>query len=90
MRTCVDDYKTYLIPPYAKRVSHTLSYVGNFEHSKHLLRLRRIKTYQSVCDVFGAYTKLVYNEVDVFEKMPIRRVIRRKIRSCDRPITFAI
>ena len=45
----------------------------------------RVKAYASV---FGAYTKLVYNDLDVFEKVPIRRVIRRKIRSCDRPILW--
>ena len=43
-----------------------------------------VKAYASV---FGAYTKLVYNDLDVFEKLFIRRIIRRKIRSCDRPIS---
>ena len=42
-----------------------------------------VKAYASV---FGAYTKLVYNDLDVFENLPIRRIIRRKIRSYDRPI----
>ena len=43
----------------------------------------RIKAYASV---FGAYTNLVYNDLDVFEKMHIYRVIRRKIRLWDRHI----
>ena len=64
-----------------------------------LIRREILSTQNSSCDftvwdvvktyarVFGAYTKLVYNDLDVFEKLLIRRIIRRKIRSRDRPIS---
>ena len=89
MWTYIDGHKTYLTrvtavcktcEPYAFIRREILS---SRHYSWSFAVLDVVKAYASV---FGAYTKLVYNDLDVFEKLFIRRIIRRKIRSCDRPI----
>ena len=91
MRTFVDGHKTYLT---------RMTTVCKTCESYAFIRREILSTQNPSCDfavwervkayasIFGAYTKLVYNDLDVFEKVPIRRVIRRKIHSCDRPITL--
>ena len=89
MWTYVDGHKTYLT---------RMTTVCKTCESYAFIRREILNTQNSSCgfalwdvvkpyaSVFGAYTKLVYNDLDVFEKLLIRRIIRRKIRSCDRPI----
>ena len=90
MWTYVDGHKTYLT---------RMTTVCQTCESYAFIRREILSTQNSSCgfavwdvvkayaSVFGAYTKLAYNDPDVFEKLLIRRIIRRKIRSCDRPIS---
>ena len=89
MRTYVDGHKTYL--------TRMTTVCKTCESYAFILVRREILStqnspYENVSKRMPAYLDRMqnlyinYNDLDVFEKFAIRRVIRRKIRSCYRPI----